>query len=40
MPVYATADLVVEARDEYSVDDMADAVIAALKTRPDVLGKD
>ncbi|ALG90213.1 shikimate kinase [Actibacterium sp. EMB200-NS6] len=40
VPFYATADLVVEARDEYSVDDMADAVIDALKKRPDVLGKD
>ncbi|NRP11857.1 Shikimate kinase [Aliiroseovarius sp. xm-m-379] len=37
VPVYAHADLVVEARSEYAIGDMADAVIAALLTRPDVL---
>lgn len=37
VPVYAQADLMVEARPDYSVDAMADAVIAVLETRPDVL---
>mgnify|MGYP000123810340 CR=1 FL=1 len=37
VPLYEQADLVVEARTEYSVEDMTDAVIAALETRPDVL---
>jgi shikimate kinase len=37
VPLYEKADLVVEARPEYSVEDMTDAVIAALETRPDVL---
>ncbi len=37
VPVYAKADLAVEARPEYAIGDMADAVIAALLTRPDVL---
>jgi shikimate kinase len=36
-PVYALADLTVEARADYSIDDMAARVIEALATRPDVL---
>lgn len=36
-PVYALADLAVDARAEYSIDDMAGKVIGALMTRPDVL---
>ncbi len=36
-PYYEQADLAVEASRSYSIDDMADAVIAALQTRPDVL---
>lgn len=39
VPIYAQADLTVEARADYSIDDMAEAVITALKTRPDVLVK-
>ncbi len=37
VPFYEQADLVVEGRPEYSIEDMTDAVIAALETRPDVL---
>ncbi len=37
VPVYALADLSVKARAEYSIARMAEEVIAALKTRPDVL---
>jgi shikimate kinase len=37
VPVYALADLVVDAAPELSVDGMAQKVIATLKTRPDVL---
>jgi shikimate kinase len=36
-PIYALADLVVDALPDLSVDGMAHKVIAALKTRPDVL---
>jgi shikimate kinase len=36
-PVYALADLVVEARVSYAIPDMARAVMAELLTRPDVL---
>ncbi len=36
-PVYALADLAVDARADYSVDEMAGRVIEALQTRPDVL---
>ena len=36
-PVYGQAALTVEARADYSVEDMAGAVVAALATRPDVL---
>lgn len=36
-PIYALADLTVEARPDYSVDDMASRVIETLATRPDVL---
>ncbi len=37
VPVYALADLAVDARRDYSIEDMCAAVIDALKTRPDVL---
>lgn len=37
VPYYRQADLSVQARPEYAIGDMADAVIAALKTRADVL---
>jgi len=37
VPLYAKADLSVVARPEYSIDQMADAVLKALHTRPDVL---
>jgi len=36
-PFYALADLVVDARADYSIEDMAEQVRAALLTRPDVL---
>ncbi len=36
-PVYALADLTVEAQAHFSIEEMADAVIEALSTRPDVL---
>lgn len=36
-PSYAEADLVVDARANYSIEDMANRVIEALETRPDVL---
>lgn len=36
-PVYARADLIVEARQRFSIEDMAHAVVSALKARPDVL---
>lgn len=39
VPVYGLADLTVESRQEYSVEDMAGRVLAALQTRPDVLEK-
>lgn len=37
LPVYELADLAVEAQAEYSLDAMAQKVLEALKTRPDVL---
>jgi len=37
VPLYAMADLVVDAAPELSIDDMAQRVVAALATRPDVL---
>jgi len=37
VPIYAEADLTVTSEPGLSVDDMADRVIEALKTRPDVL---
>lgn len=37
VPLYALSDLAVDARPEYSIEDMTDAVITALETRPDVL---
>lgn len=39
-PLYAQADLVVQGSRKYSIEDMVDAVIKALKTRPDVLETD
>ena len=39
VPSYALAELHVEARPDYAIDDMAAKVIAALLTRPDVLEK-
>lgn len=36
-PVYARADLVVTADPRYSIEDMAEKVLEALRTRPDVL---
>ncbi|MCG6901631.1 MAG: shikimate kinase [Rhodobacter sp.] len=36
-PIYGLADLVVDAHAEYSIDDMAEQVVKALQTRPDVL---
>lgn len=37
VPLYQMADLAVKAHPNYAIGDMADAVIEALKTRPDVL---
>ena len=37
VPIYALADLRVESRPEYSIEQMADQVCHALKSRPDVL---
>ncbi len=37
VPLYAQADLTVQAEARYSIDDMTDAVLIALKDRPDVL---
>ena len=37
VPLYAKADLAVQARPDYSIDEMAGAVIDALQTRADVL---
>ena len=36
-PLYAKAQLVVDASPDYSIEDMAERVLAALETRPDVL---
>lgn len=36
-PVYALADLVVDAHTDYSIDDMTGRVIEALAVRPDIL---
>ncbi|MEL7114195.1 MAG: shikimate kinase [Pseudomonadota bacterium] len=36
-PIYAKADMVVEAQARYSIEDMAEKVIGTLLTRPDVL---
>ena len=36
-PLYAKADLAVQGSAEYSIEDMRDAVIKTLKSRPDVL---
>jgi shikimate kinase len=38
-PIYAMADLTVTARPEYSIDQMAEKVLEALCTRPDVVEK-
>ncbi len=40
VPIYALADISVQACPEYSISDMADAVIEALLKRPDVLEED
>lgn len=37
VPTYAKADLSVDADPDYSIEDMCEAVVAALLTRPDVL---
>ncbi len=37
VPVYALADLRVKADRAYSIEDMTDAVIAVLRTRPDIV---
>ncbi len=37
VPLYALADVVVDSRAEYSIDEMADRVLAALRARTDVL---
>jgi shikimate kinase len=37
VPSYALADIHVEARPEYAIDEMAEKVVAALLARPDVL---
>lgn len=39
-PLYAEADLVVDASPDYSIEDMTGQVIAALLTRPDVLERE
>ncbi|WP_428542393.1 shikimate kinase [Profundibacter sp.] len=39
-PLYAKADLAVQGRAEYSINDMASSVLDALKSRPDVLEAD
>lgn len=36
-PIYATAELRAVARPDYSIEEMTDAVLAVLATRPDVL---
>ena len=38
-PIYAMADLRVETKASYSIDDTTQAAIQVLKTRPDVLPK-
>ena len=37
VPDYAKADIVVDARPDYAIEDMVDRVVEALLTRPDVL---
>lgn len=37
LPIYALAELVVESRSDYSIDDMAERLVAALAQRPDIL---
>ena len=37
-PIYALADLIVEADPDFTIEDMTDRVFEKLKTRPDVLG--
>lgn len=37
VPIYAQSDLAVEAKPEYSIADMTQAVVEALLTRPDVV---
>ncbi len=36
-PIYAKADMVVDAHPDFSIAEMTDVVVKALKTRPDVL---
>ena len=36
-PIYALADLVVDAKFDFSIDDMTDCVLDTLVTRPDIL---
>lgn len=40
LPFYARADLAVKANPQYSVEQMAGAVLGALQTRPDVVEKE
>ncbi len=37
VPIYSLADLSVTSKPRYAIEDMVDYVVAALKTRPDVL---
>ena len=37
VPIYALADLEVVSKQGLSIDDMADRVVGALRTRPDVM---
>jgi shikimate kinase len=37
VPIYEQADIVVDARPDYAIEDMVDRVVQALLTRPDVL---
>jgi shikimate kinase len=36
-PIYALAELTVTSHQDYSIEEMAEKVISALKTRPDIL---
>jgi shikimate kinase len=37
IPVYSEADIIVESKPDYSIEDMCEKVIEALRTRPDVV---